>query len=220
MELKKVFLAIIIIVLTVSFSAGIAHSQITDKDGNSYNTATIGTKEWTTENLNVEHYRNGDVIPQVQDAAEWKKLTTGAWCYYENLTENGKTYGKLYNWYAVTDSRGLVPEGWHVPSDEEFTDMTNSLGGNETAGGKLKAVTLWNEPNKGATNESGYSALPGGYRADNGSFKLLLKYGCFWTSTQTTTVGARCRELHNNITDIIRDTYNKKCGLHVRCVKD
>jgi uncharacterized protein (TIGR02145 family) len=194
--------------------------QVIDKDGNLYKTVTISTQEWTTENLIVEHYRNGDAIPQVQDEKEWKKLTTGAWCYYENNTENGKTYGKLYNWYAVDDPRGLAPEGWHVPSDAEWTALAEYLGGKDVAGGKLKATTLWENPNKGATDESGFTAFPGGYNEDNGKFKFIGKSGYFWTSSKSTTIAAYRRALFHNNTDLGRDTYNKRCGLSIRCIKD
>jgi uncharacterized protein (TIGR02145 family) len=98
-------------------------------------------------NLNVSHYRNGDVIPQVTDPTAWSSLTTGAWCYYNNDTANGTVYGKLYNWYAVNDPRGLSPQGWHVPTDAEWTNLTSCLGGESLAGGKMKATTLWDSPN-------------------------------------------------------------------------
>jgi uncharacterized protein (TIGR02145 family) len=216
---NAVLLVIFLIAMIFSFTVNKSFCQVTDKDGNVYQTVTIGTQEWTSVNLYVEHYRNGDVIPQVQDATEWKKLTTGAWCYYEKDTENGKTYGKLYNWYAVSDSRGLAPEGWHVSTDAELTTLAEFLGGKDVAGGKMKSTTLWVNP-KGASNESGFTALPGGYCDENGKFKFIEKHGCFWSSTSNNTVAAWCRELHHNITDIKRDTYHKRCGLSVRCVKD
>lgn len=219
MKTNKILFAIFMVAIIFTFSINTSISQVTDYDGNSYKTVVIGTQDWMAENLNVEHYRNGDVIPQVQDAAEWKKLTTGAWCYYENKTENGTTYGKLYNWYAVNDSRGLAPEGWHVASNDEWTILLDFLGGKDVAGGKLKATTLWKEPNKGATNESGFSALPGGYCEDS-KFKHIEKYGCFWSSTTVTTIGAYCREIHHNIPDVIQDNNHKRNGLSVRCLKD
>jgi uncharacterized protein (TIGR02145 family) len=121
---------------------------VTDIDGNSYNLVEIDTQLWISKNLNVSKYRNGDEIPQVQDASEWAALTTGAWCYYENKEENGTTYGKLYNWYAVNDPRGLAPEGFHIPSDEEWNDLIENLGGENVAGGKMKekGKVHWDEP--------------------------------------------------------------------------
>lgn len=131
---------------------------ITDIDGNIYKMMEIGNKMWMAENLNVSHYCNGDPILQVQDGKEWAKLTTGGWCYYENNEEYGKTYSKLYNWKAVNDSRGLAPEGWHIPTDDKWTILADYLGGETVAGGKMKeaGTTHWNSPNMGAINSSGY----------------------------------------------------------------
>ena len=137
-------------------------SIVTDIEGNIYKIVIIGRQVWTSENLSVEHYRNGDVIPQVQDTDEWSKLTTGAWCYYDNNSENGNIYGKLYNWHAVNDPRGLAPEGWHIPSDAEWTDLTDYLGGAKVVGSEMKAIELWEYQRKGTTNSSGFSAFPGG----------------------------------------------------------
>jgi len=195
-------------------------SQVTDIDGNEYKTVKIGNQEWMAENLNVEHYRNGDVIPQVQDAKEWSILTTGAWCYYENNSENGKTYGKLYNWYAVNDSRGLAPEGWHIPTDAEWTQLVDFLGGREVAGSNLKATTLWNKPNKGATNNSGFTAFPGGVRNSTGDFVVIGENGAFWSSTEGKTDHAWYRDLSFDYTGSNRTTNNKKDGFSVRCVMD
>ena len=218
-KIQNSVITLLVIILSCVLTMDLSYSQVTDKDGNEYKTVTIGSKEWTAENLKVEHYRNGDLIPQVQDEKEWKKLTTGAWCYYENKTENGATYGKLYNWYAVNDSRGLAPEGWHVPSDAEWKELEEYLGEKDVAGGKMKATELWMSPNKEATNESGFTGLPGGY-FEEGKFKLIEKYGCFWSSTEVTTIGAWCRVLKNNIPDIQRDNNHKRNGLSVRCVKE
>lgn len=134
------------------------------RDDKVYKIVKIGNQVWMAENLNTSHYLNGDSIPQVQDKAEWVALTTGAWCYYQNDAENGKTYGKLYNWYAVNDPRGLAPEGWHIPTDAEWIALIDYLGGTNVAGGKMKQIGTvhWISPNLGATNESGFSALPGG----------------------------------------------------------
>jgi uncharacterized protein (TIGR02145 family) len=216
---NNVLFVIFSVVIIFSLGVNKSFSQVTDKDGNTYQTVTIGSQEWTTENLNVEHYRNGDVIPQVQDKDQWKKLTTGAWCYYEGNSENGKTYGKLYNWYAVNDTRGLAPEGWHIPSDAEWATIIEFLGGKDIAGEKMKSTALWTDI-KWATNESGFTAIPGGYCDDSYRFKFLGKYGCFWSSTSNTTIASWMRELHHNIKDVKRDTFNKKSGLSIRCIKD
>ena len=130
----------------------------------------IGQQVWMAQNLNVDKFRNGDIIPEAKTAAEWEKAgenKQAAWCYYNNDPSNGITYGKLYNWYAVNDPRGLAPKGWHIPSDKEWTDLTDYLGGKEQAGAKMKSKEGWIENGNG-TNESGFNGLPGGYRRFNG----------------------------------------------------
>ncbi len=194
--------------------------QVKDIDGNIYKTVTIGTQEWTAENLNVSKYRNGDVIPQVQDKNEWSNLTTGAWCYYENKTSNGKTYGKLYNWYAVVDYRGLAPKGWHIPSDAEWSKLTDYLGGDKVAGGKLKARTLWNSPNTGATNSSGFTAFPGGVRYSIGLYNLIGKYGYFWSASEDDYYLAWYRGLGYDYSVVSRSISIKEDGFSIRCVRD
>jgi len=136
----------------------------------------IGCNAWMTNNLDVDHYRNGDPIPKVSNpgsAGAWAALTTGAYCYFNNDSATyAAVYGKLYNWYAVNDPRGLAPEGWHIPSDFEWTTLINTLGGNTMAGGPMKAMgtTDWNTPNLGATNLCNFTALPGGQRNAAGSY--------------------------------------------------
>lgn len=213
--------AIAILILVFSLVVNKSFSQVTDYDGNTYKTVVIGKQEWTAENLNVSHYRNGDVIPQVTNKEEWSKLTTGAWCYYSNNSENGKTYGKLYNWYAVNDKRGLAPEGWHIPSDAEWTELTDYLGGEEVAGGKLKATSLWKSPNKGGTNSSGFAAFPGGLRHDYGRFSYVGSNGYFWsTSVYDYSRLAWIRYLVCAGSDVIRFTSFETYGFSIRCVKD
>ncbi len=157
----------------------------------------IGTQVWKTRNLDVTTYRNGDPIPQVTDPTQWINLTTGAWCYYENNTANGTVYGKLYNWYAVNDSRGLAPTGYHVPSDAEWTTLTTFLGGEGVAGGKMKSTdtSLWQSPNTSATNESGFTGLPGGCRSDDGAFDDVGDGGDWWSSSENGTASAWFRSL-------------------------
>ena len=134
-------------------------------------TITIGTQVWMTKNLDVATFRNGDPIPQAKTDEEWEKAGENqqpAWCYYDNDPANGAKYGKLYNWYAVNDSRGLAPVGYHIPSDAEWTILTDFLGGEKVAGTKMKSTDFWAdyEGNSGnGTNESGFSGLPGGYRS-------------------------------------------------------
>jgi len=204
-----------------------------EQQGNSYSTLNnqsykyvkIGKQIWMAENLNASTYNNGDLIPQVQNAAEWSQLTTGAWCYYGNKTKNGKIYGKLYNWYAVQDPRGLAPEGWHIPSDREWAELIKFLGGEDFAGGKLKEAGTkhFHSPNTGATNESGFTALPSGSRsARDGSFNFLGYASPFWTATEANRIFAWNWVMANNRNDTgaLELGRDKKGGSAVRCVKD
>ncbi len=185
----------------------------------------IGKQIWQAENLNVERFRNGDLIPHALTDEEWKEAgdrSEPAWCYYDNDTENGKIYGKLYNWYAVNDSRGLAPEGWHIPTDEEWTILTDYLGGEEVAGGKMKTTGMayWESPNEGATNESGFSALPGGYRNYDYSFDIIRNYAIFWSVDTKGGNYAWYRSLSNNDGNLSRNGNLKIDGFSVRCLRD
>ena len=183
----------------------------------------IGTQQWMRENLDVLTYRNGDIIPQVTDPTAWAALTTGAWCYYNNDSTQGNKYGKLYNWHAVNDPRGLAPQGWHVPSDAEWTILETALGGASVAGGKMKeAGTLnWTTPNTGGNNNSGFAGLPGGNRNYLGSFVNVGNLGNWWSSTEEDSVGAWLRYLGYNISDLLRGGANYKYyGFSVRCLRD
>jgi uncharacterized protein (TIGR02145 family) len=216
-KINKVLFGILTFVILLSIGVNKSNSQVTDKDDNTYKTVTIGKQVWMAENLNVEHYRNGDAIPQVQDKEEWANLTTGAWCYYDNNSGNGM--GKLYNWYAVSDTRGFAPEGWHVPTDEEWTILTDLLGGERVAGEKLKSTSGWDDDYNG-TNTYGFTALPGGYRNHDGYFLNFGKNGLFWTSTEFSSTNVWFRNVIGSIPDVFRPNYDKKFGLSVRCVKD
>ncbi len=183
----------------------------------------ICCQSWVTKNLDVASYRNGDPIPKVTDNAAWAALTTGAWCYYNNdSTTYAVTYGKLYNWYAVNDPRGLAPMGWHIPTDFEWTNLSNCLGGDAAAGGAMKetGTTHWTSPNTGATNISGFTGLPGGSRNLGGSFGLVGNYGYWWSSTETDTPSAWTRLLAYTNGGITRGTASKPYGYSVRCLRD
>jgi uncharacterized protein (TIGR02145 family) len=184
-------------------------------------TIVIGTQQWQAKNLDVAFYRNGDPIPQVTDATAWAALTTGAWCYYNNDSTLGNKYGKLYNWYAVNDPRGLAPQGWHIPSDDEWTALETTLEGASVAGGKMKeAGTLnWTSPNTG-NNSSGFAGLPGGYRFTNGSFSSVGNNGLWWSATAVSPAGAWFRYLDYYFGIIFRLNYNKLYGFSVRCLRD
>jgi uncharacterized protein (TIGR02145 family) len=184
-------------------------------------TVVIGTQQWMEKNLDVMTYRNGDIIPQVTDATEWARLTTGAWCYYNNDPLNGAIYGKLYNWYAVNDPRGLAPQGWSIPNEWDW--LSTVLGGDVVAGGKMKTTgtTRWTTPNTNATNESGFSGLPGGNRNPDGSFGNVGNHGNWWGGMnyylQSESTGRRLYSYNENFHE---DFYNYRNGLSVRCIRD
>jgi uncharacterized protein (TIGR02145 family) len=196
-------------------------SNPVDVDGNVYTTVTIGTQVWMKENLKVSKYRNGDPIPTNLTDAAWGATTTGAYSIYNNDAANNTTYGKLYNWYAVADSRNLCPVGWHVPTDSEWTTLENYLGGTSVAGGKLKSTsTLWNAPNTSATNESGFSGLPGGTRDRFGTYYFIGSNGAWWSSTEYSATYAWGRNLNYGNGNSGRDYYDGQGGFSVRCLRD
>jgi uncharacterized protein (TIGR02145 family) len=182
----------------------------------------ICNQTWMGCNLDVDTYLNGDIIPEVEDLSEWANLVTGAWCYWNNDPEFGAIYGKLYNWYALNDPRGLAPSGYHLPSDEEWTELENCLGGSSIAGGKLKEANLkhWLSPNINATDEIRFTALPGGWRFDYGSFYDIGYYGSWWSSTQDHSINSWSRHLNYSNGRINRYSYKKGYGFSVRCVRD
>jgi uncharacterized protein (TIGR02145 family) len=201
----------------------ISDSTIIDADGNVYHPIKIGSQIWLVENLKTTKYRNGDLIPNVSLNSAWANLSTGAYCNYNNNSSNSETYGRLYNWFAVNDSRGLAPEGWHIATDEDWTILTDLLGGESVAGGKLKEVGTahWGNPNNGATNEVGFTALPGGYRANFEAFIGLNSIGSWWTSTASSATEGWARGIFNEAVNVDRGGYyEKKMGFSVRCVKD
>jgi uncharacterized protein (TIGR02145 family) len=188
-----------------------------------YPSVTICCQSWMTKNLDVTTYRNGDSIPQVTDPTAWASLTTGAWCYFNNTAANGPIYGKLYNWYAVNDPRGLAPEGWHVPTDFEWTTLVNCVGGESTAGNLLKefGTTHWSFPNMGATNLSGFRALPGVNREADGSFFLsAIGYTGKWWSASLVANTAWYRNLSSEFSTMARVSASPIYGFSVRCMKD
>jgi uncharacterized protein (TIGR02145 family) len=198
-------------------------TTVTDVDGNTYQAVQIGDQWWMAGNLKVTRYCNGDAIPNVIGESEWDTLTTGAYCDYDNEVNNVATYGRLYNWYAANDSRHLAPEGWHVPSDAEWQELVNYLGGDATASGKMKEMgtSHWHIPNVDATNESGFSALPGGYRLNrDGRFGYMGLSANFWSSTKDGKSPAWGRSLYYSHSQVDRFNYIKQYGFSVCCVKD
>ena len=182
---------------------------------------TIGTQTWMALNLDVATFRNGDAIPEVKDDAEWEAAGDNkqpAWCYYENDTLNGTKYGKLYNWYAVNDARGLSPVGYHIPSDTEWTKLSDYLGGEESAGGKIKNTSGWKDGN--GNNSSGFTGLPGGCRGSSGDFYNVGRGGGWWSASEANGSLAWDRKLGSSSYDLNRLSYFKATGFSVRCVKD
>ena len=177
----------------------------------------IGMQIWCKKNLEVNTYANGDTIPQVQDETKWGLLTTGAWCYYDNNEGYGTVYGKLYNWYALSDPRGLAPNGFHIPSDIEWTILSTSLGESE-AGKKMKNPSGFFIGN--SNNESGFTGLPGGFRNNRGYFYNFGKAGYWWSSTADGESSAWKRMLNFDNSILERHGSSKKTGFSIRCLKD
>ncbi len=206
------------------------YGTMTDQQGNVYRTIVIGNQEWMAENLKTSIYRNGDAIPNVTNS-QWFGLSNGALCNYNNEIANDCPLGKLYNWFAVADTRNLCPNGWHVPTNSEWNNLVEQLDPNANtlvygvqssiAGGKLKSTETinWLAPNVSANNESGFSALGAGGRYFNGFFDIR-NYGIFWSSTLVDSGSAWSRFIYSNNGDIAKSTNLKQDGFSVRCLKD
>ncbi len=205
----------------------LTYGSMTDQEGNVYKTIVIGAQEWMAENLNTSIYRNGDAIPTNLDDAVWSSTTSGAWAFTNNDPSNACPYGKLYNWYACVDARQLCPVGWHVPADAEWTVLTNYLGGEDVAGGKMKitgtieaATGLWFSPNTGATNSSGFSGAPGGSRLSNGGSYDDGGDGGWWSSSEVDSGDAWHRYLYYELGSALPSRNYKPFGFSVRCLRD
>lgn len=194
----------------------------TDPDGNMYSVVQIGTQLWMAENLKSVKYRNSDPIEKVTDDIKWRILTTAAYCNFNNDINYTYVFGRLYNWYAVNDSRNIAPMGWHIPSDAEWTTLTNFLGGISIAGGKLKEIGIdhWKSPNVGATDETGFAALAGGMRDGNSRYEDFGLYGHWWSSTQSDANNAWGRGIYYNYGDLGGSSFGKTLGYSIRCIKD
>ena len=214
---------VILLFACCSFLMGGNYAQtVTDIDGNVYNTVTIGTQVWLKENLKTTKFNDGNSIPNITDATAWASLTTPAYCWYNNdEPANKNTYGALYNWRTVNSGK-LCPSGLHVPTDLEWTELTDYLGGENLAGGKLKETgTLhWNSPNTGATNETGFTALPGGNRAYYRLFCGIGDFGFWWSTTEHETRYAWYRQLHQGFSFVMNAYHDEQMGLSVRCLRN
>lgn len=193
-------------------------TSVTDIDGNVYSVVRIGTQLWTVENLRTTRYNDGSSIPTGLDNAAWQATTTGAYAIYDDVSANNDTYGKLYNFYAVSTGK-LAPAGWHVPTREEWETLRSYLGAD--GGGKMKSTSsLWEAPNLGATNSSGFSALPSGYRSYSGGYALLNKAAYFWAANERSASQGNYLDLNNDLTGAAINGANKPFGYAVRLVKD
>ncbi|PID93594.1 MAG: hypothetical protein CSA95_06675 [Bacteroidetes bacterium] len=210
---------------------GSCPATVTDIDGNSYNTVLIGEQCWMQENLKVTHYPNGDAIPYITDGGAWDALgdtnTDDAYCYYDNNMNSA--YGVLYSYAAAigdnwardnAEGQGICPEGWHLPTDAEWITLTDYLGGEDVAGGKMKEVGTghWQSPNTGATNESGFTALPGGYRDYYGTFRNVGNHGTWWSATVYGSSDVWYRYLSYETANVNRNNHYKSYGFSVRCI--
>jgi uncharacterized protein (TIGR02145 family) len=188
-------------------------------------TVTIGTQVWSAKNLNISTFRNGDPIPHAKTNEEWVKAGKNeqpAWCYYNNDPANGAKYGKLYNWFAVNDPRGLAPKGWHIPSDDEWELLTDFLGGQLVSGIKMKSISGWSADGANGQNTSGFSGLPSGFRStfrESGKFIGVGSMVYFWSSTETHPNFAN-NLLISSGASIRYFNELKSFGLSVRCVRD
>lgn len=211
----------------VNMTLGVTSNVVADLPS-----VTIGNNVWTSQNLSVSCYRNGDIIPQITDPLVWTSLTTGAWCWYNNDSANYWQYGKLYNWYAVNDSRSLAPLNWHIPSDAEWNQLVKFIDPNadiygpnlqsNIAGGVLKEIgtSHWASPNTDASNSSGFTALPGGCRGYNGGFFGAFVSGYWWTSTSSSTTTSYVHGLFANAAGEISSEDRKFSGYSVRLVRN
>lgn len=189
---------------------------------NEFSSVKIGDQVWAAKNLDVANFKNGDAIPEAKTAKEWETYGAAgeaAWCYYENNSINGEKFGKLYNWYAVNDPRGIAPEGWHVPTDLEWSNLESFVGGASVAGMKLKSKKGWKN-NENGTNSSGFDALPGGFRSSNGGFIKLGSNGYWWCAPADNSKLSWCRGLDFKSSGLGRQNNIKMGGFSVRVIKD
>ena len=205
----------------IVFNPNITYGIMTDIDGNTYKTVTIGTQTWMAENLRVTKYNDGTNIPNVTGGNAWSVLTTGAYCNYDNDPSNVATYGRLYNWHAVNTGK-LCPTGWHVPTDEEWWTLADYLGDQSVIGGKLKetGTTHWQSSSEGTTNETGFTALPGGLRSFNGTFDHIGNDGYWWSTNEHLGYCGKVWLMYHDYSGFYGSYFEKLGGLSVRCVKD
>lgn len=210
---------------TAIFSDSKTYETMTDQDGNVYKTITIGTQTWMAENLRTTKYRDGSTISEITENETWLNITIGAYCNYNNTKniDTIATFGRLYNWYAISDRRNLAPAGWHVPTEYEWSQLIDYLGGDNEAGSKLKEIgnTHWLNLNEDATNKTGFTAIPGGLRHGlGGHFVYIGICGFWWSATELDDELVWRYSMINRNSNVDKYNYKKELGLSVRCVKD
>lgn len=203
----------------IVFNSELTYGTVKDIDENEYKTILIGDQEWMAENLRVTHYRNGDEIPRITEKNDWINLESGAYCNPHDDATNALNYGKLYNYYTIEDSRNICPEGWHIPTGDEWRILIEELGNEYIAGGKLKeiGITHWSSPNSDATNTSGFTALPGGSRTETGIYHSKSAY--FWSSEENGD-SRWLRMLFYDLDLVEAMAVSKKSGISIRCIKN
>jgi len=221
----RLFILVITVITSLTAAKVEAGERFFDSNGNGYNTVTKGGKVWMRDNLNVTKYRNGEEITYAETTEEWLDATAkgeGAWCYYNETSSKAKTYGRLYNWFAVNDPRGLAPEGWHIPSYDELKSLATALAGEPVPTGKRSpAVMTWRYPDVSVDNVMHFNAIPGGVRdTENGIFKLMNEESLLWSGSAESKTHAWAAQFNFRNSEINLNVLNKKDGASVRCVKD
>jgi uncharacterized protein (TIGR02145 family) len=212
---------------STQFNTGLSYGSVNDIDGNTYKTIQVGSQIWMAENLRVTKFRNNTALQNISDSLGWANVYDNnsripTWAYYQNDPSYNAVYGKLYNWFAAVNTNGICPEGWHVPTDGEWTTLTNFLGGEPIAAGKMKSAgtQYWKIPNVEATNSSGFSALAGGLRYYYSSFDFLFDFGTWWSSTADNDTRSWARYLSYEYGSVFRTSSIKENGFSIRCIKD
>ncbi len=223
MNIKRIIYPLaVLFILNSSAFAQSSTDSIKDFDGNYYHLVKINNQVWFKENLKVTHYRNGDEIPNVIDETKWGKLTTGAYCDYDNNKSNSDVYGRLYNWFAVNDERKICPEGWHVSTRDDWSALIEFMEGDSIAGGKIKetGTAHWNSPNAVSSKRNNFTALPGGARNQGGGFTGIKDYGDWWSSTEYNSGYAWYYYLSSVGMGFYSKSSNKENAFSIRCIKD
>jgi uncharacterized protein (TIGR02145 family) len=220
----KALYGLLFLLITVMTPVSDLRAAEKDIDRHTINSVSINGQVWMQENLDVSRYRNGDLIRYAATNQDWLDAAAkgeGAWSYYKNDAASNRKYGRLYNWYAVHDPRGLAPSGWHIPTSQELNKLTKALGGPSVAGGKMKTTgsSLWLSPNFAADNSSRFSALPGGMRGTGGGFIFMGENAYFWSSSESTPTISWYSVVSSHLPIIVQGTEHNADGMSVRCIK-